>query len=226
MKDGGMPIFGKGPGSRLLQRIVESSIEAVRPSVLFEQGFHLSGDKLNAFGKEIDLGRRKRIKSVAIGKSAESMAYEVKKRLGDRATGIIATPVEKHLDVKGFRFFKTGHPFPDEESANAAMEIRDLVSLCGRDDLLIFLVSGGGSAAAFLPAKGLSLGDVNETLKLLFDDGVPIDKVNLVRRHLSLFGGGRLAALAPDSEKISLIISDVVGDDLPSIASGPTVEDS
>ncbi len=69
------------------------------------------------------------------------------------------------------------------------------------------------------------MGDVNETLKLLFDNGVPIDKVNLVRRHLSLLGGGKLAAMAPESEKVSLIISDVVGDDLVSIASGPTVED-
>jgi glycerate-2-kinase len=209
-----------------LQRIIETSIEAVKPSVLFEQGFHLSRDKLDAFGKEIELGRRKRIRSVAIGKSAESMAYEVEKRLGDRVTGIVATPVEKHLDVKGFRFFKTGHPFPDEGSVNAAMEIRDLVSSCSRDDLLIFLISGGGSAAAFLPVEELSLGDVNETLKLLFDNGVPIDKVNLVRRHISLLGGGKLAALAPESEKVSLIISDVVGDDLVSIASGPTVEDS
>lgn len=225
MKNGGMPIFGKGPGSRLLQKIVDSSIEAVKPSVLFEQGFQLSGKKLNAFGKEIDLSHHKRIKSVAIGKSAESMAYEIKRRLGDRVTGIIATPVEEHLDVEGFRFFKTGHPLPDEQSVNAAMEIRDLVSSCGREDLLIFLISGGGSAAAFLPAEELNLGDVNEMLKLLFDNGVPIDKVNLVRRHLSLLGGGKLAAMAPESEKVSLIISDVVGDDLVSIASGPTVED-
>ncbi len=158
MKNGGMPIFGKGPGSRLLQKIVDSSIEAVKPAVLFEQGFQLSGKKLNAFGKEIDLSHHKRIRSVAIGKSAESMAYEIKRRLGDRVTGIIATPVEEHLDVEGFRFFKTGHPLPDEQSVNAAMEIRDLVSSCGREDLLIFLISGGGSAAAFLPARGIEFG--------------------------------------------------------------------
>jgi glycerate-2-kinase len=204
---------------------VENSIGAVKPSVLFEKGFHLCGDGLDAFGKEFDLSRCRKIKCVAIGKSAESMANEVERKLGGRVTGIIATPIQKHFDLKRFLFFKTGHPFPDKVSTDAAREIYSLVSSCGREDLLIFLISGGGSAAAFLPVNGVSLSEVNKTLKILLDSGVPIDKINLLRRHLSLLGGGKLAALSPESEKISLIISDVVGDDLPSIASGPTVED-
>jgi len=211
---------------RALERIVESSIGAVKPLALFEEGFHLNGNKLDAFGRQFDLSRFGKIKCVAIGKSAEAMAYEVGQKLGDRVAGIIATPIRKHFGVERFRFFKTGHPFPDKVSTHAGKEIHGLVLSSGKEDLLIFLISGGGSAAAFLPVDGVSLNEMNKTLKLLFDSGVSIDKINLVRRHLSILGGGKLAALSPDTEKISLIISDVVGDDLPSIASGLTAEDS
>lgn len=224
-KYGGLHVFENSTVGRLLQEIVDGSIEAVKPSTLFERGFYLYGNRLDAFGKELDLDRYKNIKCIAIGKSAEAMTYEIEKKLGNNATGIIASPVEKHFEVKGFRFFKTGHPFPDRESVDAAGEIISSVSSCAEKDLLIFLISGGGSAAAFLPVSGVSLSEVNETLKLLFDNGFPIDKINLVRRHLSQVGGGKLAALSPESEKMSLIISDVIGDDLPSIASGLSIED-
>lgn len=226
MRDGGLSITGGGPVNRVLKRIVSASIEAVKPSTLFEQGAHLHGQKLDLFGKEINLSDHKEIKCVAVGKSAEAMAYEIERLFGNRISGVIATPIERHFNTKRFKFFRTGHPFPNETSIIAAKEIRTLVSSSNEDDILIFLVSGGGSAAAFLPVDGLSLGEVNQTLKLLFENGVSIDNINLFRRHISLLGGGKLAALAPEAQKISLIISDVVGDDLPSIASGPTVEDS
>ena len=127
----------------------------------------------------------KKFKCVAIGKSAEAMAFEVEKLIGQRVSGVIATPIERHLDTKRFRFFKTGHPFPNEASVNAGKEVCSLVSSSSKDDILMFLVSGGGSAAAFLPVDGASLGDVNQTLNLLFENGFSIDKVNLVRRHIS-----------------------------------------
>jgi glycerate 2-kinase len=226
MKDRGFFITEDSRVNRMLQRIVSASIASVRPSTLFEQGVHLHGDELNLFGKEINPNQYKGIKCVAIGKSAEAMAYEVEKLLGDRVTGVIATPVEKHFNTKGFQFFKTGHPFPDEESIKAAREIQSFVSSSGKEDLLIFLVSGGGSAAAFLPVDGVTLDEVNETLRFLFDNAIPIDKINLLRRHLSLLGGGKLSALSQEAQKISLIISDVVGDDLSTVASGPTVQHS
>ncbi len=212
--------------TRLIQRIVEGSIDAVKPSTLFANDFQIAGTKLIAFGEEIDLSQFGKVKCVAIGKSAEAMAYEVRKRLGEIVTGIIGTPVEQHLHVNGFQFFKTGHPLPDRESVKAGREVERLVSSAHENELLIFLISGGGSAAIFVPVEGVTLDDANRMMEMLFDDGVSIHRINLVRRHLSRFGGGKLAAIAPRTKKLSLIISDVVGDDPASVASGPTVKDA
>ena len=211
---------------RLLQRIVEHSINAVKPSTPFEHKFHLTADKLNAFGYSIDLGNYREVKCVAIGKSAEAMAFEVKKKLDGRVNGIIATPVERHFDIEDFKFFHTGHPFPNEESVKAGKAVRDFVAGSDEKDLLLFLISGGGSASIFLPPEGVSLDDIKQMTKALLDNGVSIWKINLIRRHLSVLGGGKLSALAPKQKKISLIISDVAGDDVVSIASGPTVRDN
>lgn len=211
---------------KLFQRIVEGAIKAVKPSSLFESQFQISGNKLIAFGEEFDLSGYANVKCVAIGKSAEAMAYEVEKKLKGKVTGIIATPIEKHFDIKRFRFFETGHPLPDEESVKAGEEVERFVSSSQENDFLIFLISGGGSAAVFVPVYGVTLKEANQMVKILLDNGVPINKINLLRRHLSRLGGGKLAALAPKAKKLSLIISDVVGDDLVSIASGPTVQDT
>lgn len=210
---------------RLLRRIVESSINAVKPSTIFEKAFTVAGGELDAFGTHVDLTKHANVRCVAAGKSAEAMAFEVRKKLGGRVSGVVATPVAKHIGVEGFEFYKTGHPLPDNASLAAGRAILDLVKGSGRNDLLLFLLSGGGSASMFVPIEGVTPGDANRLMKALFDNGVPIDKVNLVRRHMSMLGGGKLAGLAPKQEKISLIISDVVGDDLTSIASGPTVHD-
>lgn len=221
-----MKSAGGSSAEKLLQRLVESSIHAVKPGTIFENQLHVSGDVLTVFGHAFELKKPDTIRCVSIGKSAEAMALEVEKRLGDRVKGIIATPVEKHLGVSRFEFFKTGHPFPDGESVKAGEKVRQFVASCHAKESLLFLISGGGSASLFLPIEGVSLDDTNRLIKAALDNGVSIDKLNLLRRHLSLLGGGKLAALAKKTEKLSLIISDVVGDDLSSIASGPTVPDA
>jgi glycerate 2-kinase len=220
-----LPYDKASASSELIRRLIDRSIQAVRPSELFASQFMIDGKTLIAFGEKFDLTKFKHIRCIAIGKSAEAMAYEVEKKLGEKVTGIIATPVQKHFDTSRFRFFKTGHPFPDAESYKAGMETLRLVSDCGKNDLLLFLVSGGGSAATFVPVDGVTFEEAIELMKTLFVNGVPISEINLIRRHLSALGGGRLAALAPDAQKLSLIMSDVVGDELISIASGPTVPD-
>ncbi|MGO9481386.1 MAG: glycerate kinase [Candidatus Kryptoniota bacterium] len=211
---------------KVLQRIVESAVEAVKPSSLFNAQFQVTGNNLTAFGDEFDLSRYANVKCIAIGKCAEAMAYEVEKKLGYDVTGIIATPVERHFDTRKFTFFKTGHPLPDGESVRAGRAVENFVSSARECDLLIFLISGGGSASVFVPVNGVTLEEANQTVKILLANGVPMEKINLLRRHISELGGGKLAALAPNVEKISLIISDVVGNQLSSIASGPTSEDS
>ncbi|HQT91721.1 MAG TPA: DUF4147 domain-containing protein, partial [Candidatus Kryptobacter bacterium] len=169
----------------LLRRIVESSINAVKPSTLFDQSFRLSGSTLDAFGISVDLSLHKRVKCIALGKSAEAMAFEVRRILRSRVTGIVATPVAKHLALEGFEFIRTGHPLPDEASVKAGEAVSDLVQGAGEDDLLLFLISGGGSASIFVPVEGVTLDETNQLTKLLFDNGVPIGKINFVRRHLS-----------------------------------------
>ncbi len=213
------------PVEALIRRVVERAVDAARPSSLFKDGFQLVSGTLNAFGSRVDLISGSGVRCVAIGKSAEAMAHEVRKELGGRVSGIIASSVKKHIGVDGFEFYETGHPIPDEESVRAGRAALDLVASAYPDDLIIFLISGGGSASVFVPVEGVSLSDANSVMKLLFENGVPIEKVNLVRRHLSRLGGGKLSAAAPGKKKLSLIISDVVGDDLASIASGPTVAD-
>ncbi len=216
---------GQSSAEILLQKIVQNSVRAVKPSTLFENHFKLSGESLNAFGHNVDLKNRAAVKCVGIGKSAEAMSYEVRKRLGGKVSGIIATPVERHIGVEGFEFFKTGHPYPDEISVEAGKRVEQFVKSCHSTDLLLFLVSGGGSASVFVPVEGVSLNDCAHLIRTSLDAGIPIDQLNLLRRHLSRLGGGKLAGMTKKSEKLSLILSDVVGDDLPSIASGPTVPD-
>ncbi len=213
------------PAELIIRGVVESAINAVKPSILFESNFYIVSDTLHAFGTQVALEPGAGVRCVAIGKSAEAMANEVRRKLGKRVSGIIATPFERHMGVDGFECFRTGHPIPDDESVRAGRAVLDFVAAAHAEDLILFLVSGGGSASVFVPVEGIALSDANLLIKLLFDDGVSIDKVNLVRRHLSRLGGGKLSAAAPGKKKLSLVISDVVGDDPASIASGPTVND-
>lgn len=210
----------------ILRKIVGRSIGSVKPSALFGNGFSLHDERLHAFGEIVDFPPGRNVRCVAIGKAAEAMAAEVSKILGHRVKGIIATPVDSHLDIHGFEFHKTGHPYPDNCSVSAGDCIRDFVRSCDEKDLLLFLISGGGSASVFVPVDGITLSEANSLFELLMRNAVPISDINLNRRHLSALGGGKLAALAPGIEKLSLIISDVVGDDPVAIASGPTVEDN
>lgn len=220
-----MSVYGGPSAEVLVRRIVESSIGAVTPSTLFEKSFRISRGSLNAFGIPADMNLHKIVRCVAIGKSAEAMAFEVRKVLGSCVSGIIATPVNRHLDVDGFEFMKTGHPFPDERSLKAGEAVERVVAEAGEKDLLLFLISGGGTASIFVPVEGVTLEESNRLLKFMLDGGVPIDRINLVRRHLSRYGGGKLSQLALNRKKISFVISDVVGDDLSAIAGGPTVKD-
>lgn len=210
----------------IINRIVKSAINAVKPYALFENGLTLHGTMLNIFGYSTHLENSRRIRCVSIGKCAEAMAYEVRRKLAEKVSGVIATPVSQRRGVPGFEFYETGHPFPDERSINAGRRIIDFISRGGEKDLYMFLISGGGTSSIFLPVEGISLENVRELNRIMMDEGLPISKINLVRRHLSQLGGGKMAELVYSREKVSLIISDVVGDDLVSIASGPTIPDA
>ena len=134
---------------------------------------------------------------------------------------MVTAPRVSHIEV-----VEAGHPNPDRPGSRPRQRIRDLVSRAERDDLVLCLWSGGGSSLLALPAPGITLADKRSINQQLLRSGASIAEINCVRKHLSAIKGGRLALLAQPAQVVSLIISDVPGDDLAVIASGPTVADA
>ena len=174
------------------------------------------------------LRRASAVDVIAAGKAASAML--------SACADVVDMPVRTYLGVgprraadepplpSGTIWFDAGHPFPDEGSVAGARQALDIASRTRRDDMLVVLLSGGGSALMTLPAGGLTLQDKRATARTLMEAGADIHELNTVRKHLSAIKGGQLAAAAHASV-LTLAISDVVGDDLSVIASGPTVPD-
>ena len=167
---------------------------------------------------------------VGAGKAAASMAKAVEKAwpMGNPLEGIVITRYAHGYAgadaLKRIRVIEAGHPVPDQSGELAAREIFEKAGRLSEQDLLLVLVSGGGSSLLSLPADGITMADLKSVTKDLLASGAPIQEMNVVRKHLSLIQGGRLAALTK-ARVMSLIISDVAGDDPSAIASGPTVPD-
>jgi hydroxypyruvate reductase len=167
-----------------------------------------------------------RVTVVAIGKAAHTMAQALSAEMGPQA-GIIAAPAHPDVLLPGFSYFLGGHPLPNAESVKAAHSI--LRTLEGRkeNDLVIFLLSGGGSAVVEAPLENdLSLDDLISTYRVLVHSGATIAEINAIRKHLSAVKGGRLARAAYPAQQVSVMISDVPENALDSLASGPTMPDS
>ncbi len=164
---------------------------------------------------------------VAIGKAAGRMAATLDEILGGRiASGIVVAPALPAAKLKNFRYFQGGHPYPNPASIAAAEAALEQVSKLGPSELVIFLISGGGSALFEKPLEpGISLKDLVEFNQLLVTCGLPIEQINVLRKHVSAVKGGRLAQAAHPARQLTLYVSDVP-DDLPSmVASGPTMPD-
>lgn len=179
------------------------------------------------------LGDYRRVVVTGMGKAAMAMAWEVEKRFDEHISeGCVVVP-RGYSDTLPFPFkrpqkinvLEAGHPVPDATSEDAAQVLLELADRCTADDLFIVLISGGGSALTTCFAPGISLEEGQKMVQLLLRCGADIRELNTVRKHISLLGGGRLARQAAPAETIALAISDVVGDDLSVIASGPTVGD-
>ena len=162
---------------------------------------------------------------VAIGKAACSMTRALQARWQGPLEGIVLTRYGHALDCPGLEVIEAAHPVPDAKGRAAAGRILQLVEGLGVDDLLLMLISGGGSALLSLPAQGLTLAQKQDINRQLLASGAPIHEMNVVRKHLSAVKGGRLAAAAFPAEVQTILISDVPGDDPATIASGPTVGD-
>jgi glycerate 2-kinase len=160
------------------------------------------------------------------GKAAASMALAVERSwpAAARLEGLVVTRYRHGLPVRRIRVVEAGHPVPDEAGETAAREILAAVRSLGPEDLLLALVSGGGSALLNLPAEDISIEDLKATTRELLKSGAPIQDMNTVRKHLSAIQGGRLAA-ASAAPVVALVVSDVTGDDPTHIASGPCAPD-
>lgn len=168
----------------------------------------------------------KNIYVVAVGKAAWSMAKSASECLGDQiCEGVVLTKYEHSQgDIKDFKICEAGHPVPDENGVAGTLEILNLVERLSEDDELLFLLSGGGSALLESPVNGLSLSDIQEVTKQLLSSGADIEEMNVVRKHLSSVKGGRLAEKCK-ATIYAIILSDVIGNSLDSIASGPVSAD-
>ncbi len=162
---------------------------------------------------------------VGAGKAAAGMALAVEREWEGRLEGLVVTPYGLRATCERITLVEAAHPVPDAAGRDAAARILRLAAGLGADDLMLCLVSGGGSALLELPAEGLTLEDVRAVTTALLRSGASIAEMNCVRKHLSAVKGGRLAEAAHPARVVTYLISDVPGDDPAVIASGPTVPD-
>lgn len=188
--------------------------------LMVENGYILAGDlrkKLNEINKILVVGA---------GKASALMAQATEEVLGDEIdSGAVVSKTGYQAPLKKIKLYFGGHPYPDENGVKGTQTIIQTVSEAGENDLVISLFSGGGSSLLVSPFDGISLEDKKRITRLLLECGANIDEINTIRKHISKVKGGRLAKLAYPAQIVSLILSDVIGDRLDSIASGPTAPD-
>jgi hydroxypyruvate reductase len=175
-----------------------------------------------------DLQSYSRVSVVSIGKAAHTMVEALTQQVGASSLeGIVVSSVEPATQVRGFRYFRGGHPTPNAESIQAASAIRKLLEAQSAASLVIFMLSGGGSSMVEKPIDDeISLEDLIATYRALVLSGAPIAEINAIRKHLSSVKGGRLAQAAFPAQQVSLLVSDVPDNAPDALASGPTMPDS
>ena len=195
----------------LLRRLFEAAVAAADPSVSLARHLPSRPD-----GRTVVVGA---------GKAAASMARAVEASWAGELSGVVVTRYGHGAPTSRIEVLEAAHPVPDPASEAAARRLLDTVAGLTPDDLVLCLISGGGSALLALPAPGLTLADKQVVNGTLLKSGASIGEMNCVRRHLSAIKGGRLAAACHPARVVTLLISDVPGDDPLDIASGPTVGD-
>ena len=208
--------------------ILKAALEAVEPKKAVFSKLKLVDDALIFDGERIDLGGFFRVFVVGGGKASGAMAEAVEEILGDRITGGLVSVLrgtEKAHRLRRIRLSGARHPIPDDRAVLGMKEMLSMIDEAREDDLVIVLLSGGGSALLTCPADGIGLEELKELTAMLLRCGATINELNAVRKHLSAIKGGQLVRRAHPATILSLILSDVVGDPLDVIASGPTSPD-
>jgi hydroxypyruvate reductase len=207
--------------------IFDAALRAVDPEEAILHHLKRNGNSLEIGERALNLNHYDRILVVGAGKADAPMARALEAILSERITdGVIVVKEGHGLPLAHIQIREAGHPVPDQRGIEGTEEVLSLVTDAREDDLVICLISGGGSALLVAPVRGVSLEDKQEVTRLLLACGATIHEINTVRKHLSRAKGGGLAHLAHPATMVSLILSDVVGDNLDVIGSGPTIPDS
>jgi hydroxypyruvate reductase len=209
--------------SHILLDIFKAALAAVDPLHAVRKALRIEKNRLHAGGGEYSLDGFSRVLVVGAGKAAARMAMAIEELLGERISGGLIIVKDGHAGpLRTIRQAEASHPVPDERGVEGTRRVLHLVRSAGDETLVLCLLSGGGSALLVAPERGLTLADKRETTDLLLRAGASINELNAVRKHLSSVKGGRLAEAAAPATLLSLILSDVIGDRLDVIASGPT----
>jgi len=202
--------------------LAEASIDrAFQRHVDCDRGVLRIGEDLH------DLDSYNRVLVISMGKAAHTMVNSLEMQAGNRFEGIVASGVDPVSQVRGFRYFRGGHPMPNQESIRAAEAMLKSLNAQNAASLVIFMLSGGGSSIVEKPIDNeISLDDLIATYRVLVHSGAPIAEINAIRKHLSAVKGGRLAVAASGAQQVSLLVSDVPDNTPDALASGPTMPDS
>jgi glycerate 2-kinase len=207
------------------EAIFRAGVSAVDPARAVRKHLRRQGSALRVGTHGLSLGPARRIHLVSIGKAAGAMLDAAAGVIGRPSSALAVTAPGYPIARKGLPSLVGEHPIPGAGSFRAGRALLKLVADATPDDLILFLVSGGGSAVAEAPAEGLTTVDLARTTELLLGSGAPIGAMNAIRRHLSLIKGGQLVAAAGTARFATLALSDVVGDAPEDVASGPSVPD-
>jgi len=232
------------PWGTTVTRILAAALSAVDPAAAVQRHLQRDGDMLRAGAQTYDLRDYERIFVVGTGKAGAPMARAAAELLGDRLTsGVVVVKgyaptlqiADRRLQIEepnlqsticNLQLVEAGHPIPDERGVAGARQIAQLLEQATERDLVIALISGGGSALLTLPAAGIALAELQSLTNILLRCGANINEINTLRKHLDQVKGGGLARLAHPASVITLMLSDVVGNPLDVIGSGPTVPDT
>lgn len=206
--------------------IFQTGLSAVDPAQAVRRHVKVEDGILHVRGRSFRLSEFERIYVIGAGKASAPMALALEELLGERVFGGLVVVKYGHgAPLKKIALAEAGHPVPDEAGLAASQRLLSLARQYSERDLVFCLLSGGASALLPLPVPEVSLGDLQETTDLLLGCGAAIAEINALRKHLSPLKGGGLAKAVSPGKVVSLVLSDVVGDDLAVIASGPTVAD-
>jgi glycerate 2-kinase len=212
---------------REARAIFRAAVQASDPAAAVRRHLRLIGETLVAGGRHYSLRSFDHIWVVGAGKAAAAMASAIETLLGTRiAGGLVNVKYGHTARVRRVEVNECGHPLPDEAGVQGAARIAEIAQSAGARDLILCLISGGASALMPLPAPPITLEEKQAVTGMLLASGASIPEINAVRKHISAIKGGQLARLASPATVVSLLLSDVVGDPLDVIGSGPTAPDA